>query len=60
MGADLSVEDLPREKQYTGFRTDVGVGYFRDAYNASNLLWQFGLSYWSDIAKRFCERKMGC
>ena len=59
MGADLYVEDLPREKQYTGFRTDVGVGYFRDAYNPSNLLWQFGLSYWTDVAKRFCETKDG-
>jgi hypothetical protein len=59
VGADLYVEDLPREKQYTGFRTDVGVGYFRDAYNTSNLLWQFGLSYWTDVAKRFCETKDG-
>ena len=59
MGADLYVEDLPREKQYTGFRTDIGVGYFRDAYNPSNLLWQFGLSYWTDVAKRFCETKDG-
>jgi hypothetical protein len=24
-------------------------GYFRDSYNNSNLLWQFGLSWWSDV-----------
>jgi hypothetical protein len=24
-------------------------GYFRDSYNPSNLLWKFGLSWWSDI-----------
>ncbi len=59
MGADLYIEDLPREKQYTGFRTDVGVGYFRDPYNPGNLLWQFELSYWTDIANRFCEKKDG-
>lgn len=23
--------------------------YFRDSYNSTNLLWQFGLSWWQDI-----------
>ncbi len=25
------------------------TGYFRDSYNDSNLLWKFGISYWTDI-----------
>lgn len=25
------------------------AGYFRDSYNASSLLWQFGLSWWTDV-----------
>lgn len=25
------------------------AGYFRDAYNPSNVLWQFGLSWWEDV-----------
>lgn len=51
MGADLYIKDLDRKRQYTGFRTDIGVGYYRDSYNNWNLLWQFGLSYWTDIKK---------
>lgn len=35
MGADL----------YITFKGDE-IGYFRDSYNNSNLLWQFGLDYW--------------
>lgn len=27
------------------------VGYFRDSYNTSNLLWRFDLSYWSNDLK---------
>lgn len=27
------------------------VGYFRDSYNDSSLLWQFDLSWWSDMGK---------
>ncbi len=26
-------------------------GYFRDSYNMTNLLWQFGVSWWMDVAK---------
>ena len=26
------------------------VGYYRDSYNDSNLLWQFGLDYWTWFA----------
>ncbi len=26
----------------------VAVGYFRDSYNSSNLLWRFGFSYWNN------------
>jgi len=28
------------------------AGYFRDSYNASNLLWHFGLSWWTDVGER--------
>ncbi len=55
MGADLYIENLPRELQYTGWQTKVEVGYYRDAYNNSNLLWQFGLSYWTDVQKKYCK-----
>ena len=26
-----------------------GKGYFRDPYNALDVLWQFGLSWWGDV-----------
>lgn len=26
-------------------------GYFRDSYNTTNLLWQFGVSWWMDVGK---------
>lgn len=31
------------------------VGYFRDPYNNNDLLWQFELSWWSDITKKYCK-----
>jgi len=31
-------------------------GYFRDAYNDSNLLWQLGLSWWKDILPMLDKR----
>lgn len=46
MGADLYI-DLDAQTR--------DKGYFRDSYNSYNLLWQFDLSYWGDVAKRFCE-----
>ena len=27
----------------------LSQGYFRDPYNNSDLLWQFGLSWWTDV-----------
>lgn len=45
MGADLYIEKLP----------DKAEGYFRDSYNRSNLLWQFGMSYWTDVSKRYTK-----
>jgi hypothetical protein len=59
MGADLYIMKLPHEAQITGFRTDIEVGYFRDSYNDSNLLWKFGLSYWNDIPKMSKETDEG-
>lgn len=26
-------------------------GYFRDSYNGSNMLWKFGMSWWTDVAQ---------
>lgn len=49
MGADLYIKNLPREPQYTGYRTDLEAGYFRDSYNSTNVLWKYGLSYWKNI-----------
>lgn len=37
MGADLYIENMDREKQYTGFQTKVDFGYFRDCYNDGGL-----------------------
>jgi len=31
-------------------------GYFRDAYNDCNLLWQLGLSWWQDIHPMLTKR----
>ncbi len=41
MGADLYIESLDR----------IGdeEGYYRDSYNNTNLLWQYDLSYWTDV-----------
>ena len=55
MGADLYIRDLPKENQYTGFRTSVNAGYFRDSYNNWNLLWQYGLDYWVAFKKYLDE-----
>ena len=57
MGADLYIEKMDRDQQHTGFRRAVDLGYFRDAYNNSNILWQFDLSYWTDISKRFANHE---
>ena len=57
IGADLYIMKLPEEAQYTGFKTDVEAGYFRDSYNDSNLLWKYGLSYWVDIPKYQIKKK---
>lgn len=51
MGADLYIECMDRKKQYTGFRTDVNVGYFRDCYNESGLFSKLGLSWWLITSK---------
>jgi len=51
MGADLYIEKLEREKQYTGFKTDVEAGYYRDSYNDYSILYRLGLSWWVDIGE---------
>ena len=57
MGADLYIEKLDREKQCTGFRTDVEAGYYRDCYNSTSLLWKLGLSWWRDVGGLIRENK---
>lgn len=47
MGADLYIKNMDREKQYTGYRTDITVGYFRDCYNDSGLFSKLNLSWWT-------------
>jgi hypothetical protein len=62
MGADLYIKNLPRKPQHTGFRTDIDLGYYRHAYNRSDVLWQFGLSWWTDVAKTLTteDKEEGC
>jgi len=31
------------------------VGYFRDSYNQTSLLWRVGLSWWQDVGERLTE-----
>jgi len=57
MGCDMWISKLPRKQQYArGFKPSVNLGYWRDSYNKSNLLWQFGMSYWADINNVYCSR----
>jgi len=53
MGADLYIKELHKGNFhcYEGM-SSVERGYFRDAYNRTNLLWQFGMSYW-EILDRY-------
>lgn len=48
MGADLYMKKLHKGNYhcYEGM-SSVKRGYFRDSYNRTNLLWQFGMSYWA-------------
>ena len=35
------------------------VGYFRDSYNGTSVMWQLGLSWWTDIGKLTSKYAMG-
>ena len=47
MGADLYIS--------TVYDRDEDAGYYRDSYNATNILWKLGLSWW----KLYEEYKLG-
>ena len=47
MGADLYIS--------TAYDRDEDAGYYRDSYNATNILWKLGLSWW----KLYGEYKLG-
>jgi len=34
---------------------DADLGYFRDSYNPTSLLWQYGLSWWTDVGDMLDE-----
>jgi hypothetical protein len=51
---DSLPEDSPEREQAQKqvedcFEQMLSQGYFRDPYNNSDLLWQFGLSWWTDV-----------
>jgi hypothetical protein len=41
------LKDKAQEKVNEYYYLMYSEGYFRDSYNDSNLLWQFGLDYWN-------------
>lgn len=48
--ADGSAEQQRLQKTVgRSYQRMFSNGYFRDSYNSSNLLWQFGLSWWDDV-----------
>ena len=57
---DASPQGTP-ERKFWDERADeyfdqmYGAGYFRDSYNPSNVLWQFGLSWWNDVTPMLDE-----
>ncbi len=42
-------QKLWQERAQKFFDLMYGAGYFRDSYNPSNVLWQFGLCWWEDV-----------
>jgi hypothetical protein len=42
------------EKQYNAM---YGVGYYRDPYNASAMLWVIGLSWWRDVSGKLTDKE---
>ncbi|MBA2846619.1 hypothetical protein HNP88_000803 [Methanococcus maripaludis] len=52
MGADLYIED----------KIGNNLGYFRDAYNDSNVFWKFEGSYWEmiDLAREEIYSEVDC
>ncbi len=53
---DASPQDTPERKlweeradEYFDRMYSASAGYFRDPYNSSSVLWQFGLSWWEDV-----------
>ena len=42
-------KNAAQEKVYFYFDKMYELGYFRDSYNQTNLLWLFGLSWWRDV-----------
>jgi hypothetical protein len=49
--SDEEQEKLSKKSDYYWNKMYPASGYFRDSYNDSNLLWKFGISYWTDINK---------
>lgn len=47
--ADSPEREKAQEQVEHCFEQMLSQGYFRDPYNNSDLLWQFGLSWWTDV-----------
>lgn len=46
-----AARDKAQEEVHKYYDKMMAVGYFRDSYNVTNLLWKFDLSWWNDISK---------
>ena len=45
----VTASAAPAGKVFVSNSHDSGRGYFRDPYNSWDLLWQFRLSWWTDV-----------
>ena len=46
-----------QQEAHECFNQMYAEGYFRDSYNSSNLLWKFGLSWWTDVIPMLDEER---
>jgi len=49
LAADSPSRNEAQEQVHHCFEQMRSQGYFRDPYNRWDLLWQFGLSWWTDV-----------
>ena len=49
--------EAAQEKVIATYHKMYEKGYFRDSYNASCLLWKFGLSWWADVGAEWVDER---